>query len=159
VQNKIYRFNITPQTNVRAVQGDRIFFRIPREKLQQNGLRRLLRLERYNKYKEDIRAVAREQHFTFPHQGACIRFYIPCPKTWSKKKKAQHHNTLHYQRPDIDNCIKAILDSLFTEDKAIGHIEASKHWINFDAGWIEIELKKPVFPSIPHPEKKAKSAQ
>jgi len=30
--------NITPQTHVRATQGDSIFFRIPREKLRPSGL-------------------------------------------------------------------------------------------------------------------------
>ena len=44
--------NITPQTHVRATQGDSIFFRIPREKLRPAGLSRLLRLEKYNKYKK-----------------------------------------------------------------------------------------------------------
>ena len=40
--------NITPQTHVRATQGDSIFFRIPREKLRPAGLSRLMRLEKYN---------------------------------------------------------------------------------------------------------------
>ena len=48
---KKYILNITPQTNVRATQGDKIFFRIPREKLYKSGLARLQRLERYNEYK------------------------------------------------------------------------------------------------------------
>lgn len=151
--SKIYRLPITPQTNCRATQGDRIFFKIPRNKLRPSGLRRLLRLERYNKYKEDLKAIANSLHFTFPPQGATIRFYIPCPPSWSKKKKAQYHNTLHMARPDLDNCIKAVLDSLFTEDKIIGHLSASKHWVNFDVGWIEIEVTPPIFPSIIAPPK------
>ena len=51
--------NITPQTHVRATQGDSIFFRIPREKLRPAGLSRLLRLEKYNKYKVDLCAEAK----------------------------------------------------------------------------------------------------
>ncbi len=129
MEKKVIRFNVTPQTAIRANQGDRIFFQIPRDKLRPTGLRRLLRLEKYNKYKIDLKAIANSQKFTLPCQGAYIRFYIPCPPSWSKKKKALYHNTLHSSRPDLDNCLKAFFDSLFTEDKIIGHIQASKHWL------------------------------
>ena len=151
MKRKVYRLIVTPQTHVRATQGDRLFFRIPREKLRPGGLRRLERLERYNQYKVDIRAEALRIKFQFPPQGAQIRFYIPCPKSWSKKKKKQYHNTLHASRPDIDNCLKALLDSLFVEDKYIGHLEVSKHWVDFDIGWVEIEVKDPVFPMVSPP--------
>ncbi len=151
--NKVYRFPITPQTNVRATQGDSIFFKIPRDKLRPHGLRRLERLERYNKYKEDLKAIANSLHFTLPAQGAVIRFYIPCPKSWSLKRKKQYHATLHMSRPDLDNCIKAVMDSLFTEDKIIGHLEASKHWVDFEVGWIDIEVRPPCFPAIQGPPK------
>ena len=53
--------NITPQTHVRATQGDSIFFRIPREKLRPSGLSRLLRLEKYNQYKVDLLAEAKSK--------------------------------------------------------------------------------------------------
>jgi hypothetical protein len=33
--------NITPQTHVRATQGDSIFFRIPRDKLRPAGLKQV----------------------------------------------------------------------------------------------------------------------
>ena len=46
--------NITPQTHVRATQGDSVFFRIPREKLRPSGLSRLMRLEKYNQYKIEL---------------------------------------------------------------------------------------------------------
>lgn len=105
-----------------------------------------------------MRAESLRLHFDFPAQGANIRFYIPCPRTWSKKKKKQYHGTLHGSKPDIDNCIKAALDSLFIEDKFIGHLEASKHWVDFETGWIEIEVKEPVFPAIQVPASKEKCA-
>lgn len=158
MKTKVYRFHITPQTHVRATQGDRIFFKIPRDKLQPSGLRRLMRLERYNNYKSDLLELSRKLKFDFPSQGAQIRFYIPCPKSWTKKKKLKYHGTLHSSRPDIDNCLKALLDSLFTEDKFIGHLEVSKHWVFFETGWIEIQIQEPVFPAIPHPSKIVKGA-
>ena len=146
---KTYRFDITPQTSVRATQGDRILFKIGKAKLRPQGLKRLLRLERYNNYKEDVSAIAKQKRFDFPYQGAHIKFYIPCPKSWSKKKKLQYHGSLHTSRPDVDNLTKAIFDSLFSEDKNIADVRISKFWVDFETGWIDIEVSKPDFPEIP----------
>jgi Holliday junction resolvase RusA-like endonuclease len=133
--------NITPQTHVRATQGDSIFFRIPREKLRPPGLKRLMRLERYNKYKLDLDSEAKRKSFIMPPIGASITFVIPVPRSWSKKKKKLYHGTFHQSKPDIDNLQKAFLDSLMKEDKQIAHLEVQKRWVDFEVGWIEITLK------------------
>jgi len=133
--------NITPQTHVRATQGDSIFFRIPREKLRPAGLKRLMRLERYNKYKLDLDAEAKRKSFVMPPIGSSIIFVIPVPASWSKKKKKLYHGTFHQSKPDIDNLQKAFLDSLMREDKQIAHLEVQKRWVDFEIGWIEITLK------------------
>ena len=133
--------NITPQTHVRATQGDSIFFRIPREKLRPAGLKRLMRLERYNKYKLDLDSEAKRKSFIMPPIGASITFVIPVPRSWSKKKKKLYHGTFHQSKPDIDNLQKAFLDSLMKEDKQIAHLEVQKRWVDFEIGWIEITLK------------------
>lgn len=143
-QTKKVTLNITPQTHVRATQGDRIFFRIPREKLRPPGLKRLKRLERYNEYKISLAALAKERHFSFPEQGACITFFIPVPRSWSKKKKKLYHGTLHQAKPDLDNLLKAMTDSLVGEDKVIAHYgELCKVWVNYEFGWIEIRESIP----------------
>jgi Holliday junction resolvase RusA-like endonuclease len=133
--------NITPQTHVRATQGDSIFFRIPREKLRPAGLKRLMRLERYNKYKLDLDSEAKRKSFIMPPIGASITFVIPVPRSWSNKKKKLYHGTFHQSKPDIDNLQKAFLDSLMKEDKQIAHLEVQKRWVDFEVGWIEITLK------------------
>lgn len=133
-----YILSITPQTHIRSTVGDRILFRIPRNKLKPPGLRRLLRIERYNEYKISVLAIAKQQKFTFPSVGARIKFFIPVPTSWSKKKKAMMHLQYHMSRCDLDNLIKALLDSLLAEDKHIAQFEAAKYWINADKGWIEI---------------------
>lgn len=134
--------NINPQTHVRATQGDSIFFRIPREKLRPSGLSRLKRLERYNTYKIDLAAEAKSKRFLFPPVGASITFFIPVPPSWSKKKKKLHHGRFHQSKPDLDNLLKALMDSLMAEDKQIAHIELSKRWVDFETGWIEISYKE-----------------
>ena len=133
--------NITPQTHVRATQGDSIFFRIPREKLRPAGLSRLKRLEKYNQYKVDLGAVAKSKHFVMSPVGTSITFFVPVPPSWSKKKKKQYHGTFHQSKPDLDNLLKAFMDALMAEDKQIAHLELSKRWVDFETGWIEVTSK------------------
>jgi Holliday junction resolvase RusA-like endonuclease len=140
-------FNITPQTNVRATQGDRVFFRIPRERLRPDGLKRLLRLEKYNDYKSALLELARKKSFAIPEQGVHIIFYFPVPKSWAKYKKEEMHMKLHQSKPDIDNCIKALFDSLMKEDKYIADFRATKKWSNSDEGWIEFIVDIPTIAS------------
>lgn len=145
-QNKII-LNITPETSVRATQGDKIFFRIPREKLRPAGLKRLLRLEKYNRYKINLLAEAKSKQFTHPQQGASITFFVPMPKTWRKFKREAMAWMLHQSKPDLDNLLKAYFDSLLAEDKYISHYEAKKVWVDFPIGWIEIAVKEPEYPT------------
>ena len=129
--------SITPQTNIRTTQGDRVFFRIPRTKLRPAGLKRLLRIEKYNQYKVDLLTEAKKKGFVVPAAGLSITFYIPCPESWSNKKKKAHHGKLHQSRPDIDNIGKGFFDSLLVEDKYIANITLTKRWVDFPQGWIE----------------------
>ena len=146
--------NITPATCVRSTQGDRIYFRIPREKLRPAGLKRLLRLERYNNYKIDLLAEAKSKGFVMPPQGASIIFFIPVPQSWSKKKKKLHHGMLHQSKPDLDNLLKAFGDALISEDKYICHYgELSKRWVDFETGWIEVTIQEPTDVLICPPSK------
>lgn len=43
-------------------------------------------------------------------------------------------------RPDIDNVIKGFFDAIVSEDKYIAHISATKRWVDYPTGWIEISL-------------------
>lgn len=145
--NKKVVFNITPQTNVRATQGDRIFFRIPREKLRPPGLKRLLRLEKYNDYKLTLSGLAKQKRFVPPDQGGHLVFYLPVPKSWKKYKKEEMHMKLHQSRPDWDNLAKAFFDSLFSEDMHIADVRVTKRWVNSEFGWIEFLFNLPEIPS------------
>lgn len=156
VVNKKVILNITPQTFIRVVQGDSIFFRIPREQLRPQGLKRLLRIERYNNYKVDLLAEAKRNLFRMPPQGASICFFVPVPKSWSKKKKKQYHGTLHQSKPDLSNLLKCLEDALCEEDKYIAHYgELSKRWVYFEVGWIEITLQDPTEVLIEPPPKES----
>ncbi len=132
--------NLTPQPPIRSNRGDSIFFRIPRDQLRPDGLRRLLRLERYNNYKVELLAEAKRKRFELPASGLHVTFYLPLPKTWSKKKKKACHGLLCQSRPDLDNLLKGFFDALVSEDKFVASISACKRWVDFPLGWIELSL-------------------
>lgn len=140
-------FNIDPQTNVRATQGDRIFFKIPRNKLFPAGLKRLMRLEKYNEYKLSLCAIAKSKRFAPPEQGGHLIFYIAVPKSWKKYKKEEMHMKLHQSKPDWDNLAKAFFDSMLSEDMHIADVRVTKKWVNQEKGWIEFNYNLPDMPS------------
>lgn len=132
---------ITPQTHVRATQGDRIFWQIPEDKLFPNGLKRKRRLEQYNDYRENLFKTAKAKNFIMPQHGAHLVFYLPVPKSWRPGRKAATHLLPHQSKPDLDNLIKAFKDALLVEDKEIWNYQATKLWTNSDQGYIEIATK------------------
>lgn len=137
-RKKVTIFRITPQTNVRATQGDKIFFQIDEDKLRPEGLKRKLRLVRYNEYKRDLVAIADYLNYTMAKGGSHFVFYLPVSKSWSKKKKAAHHDLPHENKPDADNLIKAFKDALLKQDSVIWDYRVTKRWTNSDEGRIEI---------------------
>jgi Holliday junction resolvase RusA-like endonuclease len=65
-----------------------------------------------------------------PGDRVGLIFYIPMPKSWSKKKREQMLGKPHKQRPDIDNLAKAFLDALLKEDSHVYSLSAEKYWSN-----------------------------
>ena len=61
-----------------------------------------------------------------------IQFFMPVPRSWSKKKKDSTEGKFHGVRPDLDNLIKFILDAtngiIVKDDKQIVKITASKKY-------------------------------
>ena len=82
---------------------------------------------KYRAYADELRKQALEQDYT-PSNHQHIAFYIAMPKSWSKAKKALHEGDYHTAKPDIDNLLKAFMDALMPEDKALSSISVSKYW-------------------------------
>ena len=144
--------NITPQTWVRVTQNDKIFFRIPQDQLYPSGKKRKARIEKYNEYKVCLLTEAKKKRFTLPPQGLGVAFFMPCPKTWSKKKKKRYHGTLHQSKPDLKNLLTSFEDALFSEDKYVAHYsDLRKVWVDFPTGWIELTFSNPVLEAIEMP--------
>lgn len=89
-------------------------------------------VERYWAYKDLLRTF--DIQLPVPYK---ITFYLPMPKSWSKKKKDEHFGQPHLQKPDKDNLEKALLDGLLDEDSHVWSGWAEKRWAF--AGSIEIE--------------------
>lgn len=142
-KQKVIRLFVTPQTHVRATKGDSICFRIPEEALKNKYTslyKRKKQLEKYNAYKEELRTEAARMGFIMPLTGSWIKFYMPMPQSWSKKKRIRMNFEPKQSMPDLDNLIKAFKDSILKQDKAISDYRASKFWYNSIKGYIEIVL-------------------
>ena len=72
-----------------------------------------------------------------------LDFFVQIPKSWSKKKKLEKDGQLCNNNADIDNYIKATLDSLegkyYDNDKQIVMIRARKYWST--EGRIEFKME------------------
>lgn len=79
--------------------------------------------------------IIASEHFREPITGP-VRLKIAAvfepPKSWSKKKTAEHMNRSHTQKPDLDNVVKAVSDGLnriaFADDSQIAACELVKVW-------------------------------
>lgn len=151
---------ITPQTSIRMTQGDKTVFRIPekcykgrsgtgcaewrrtgfcKHTLNKAGRLRKRRIEKYNRYKDDLRYLAKKARFTLLDYGCSIYFYFPVPKRWSEADKIAMHGQPHQRRCDLDNAIKAFLDSLRHDDERVAQFSGvGKFWVNAEEGFIEI---------------------
>ncbi len=89
----------------------------------------------YYTYKDEIKKHLKPEDF--PVSGAHVTFFLPMPKSWSKKKKDRHYLKPHQKRPDVDNLAKGLLDALYSEDAHIYDIRVSKYWAH--KGLITIE--------------------
>jgi len=68
-----------------------------------------------------------------------IKFFMPMPKSWSKKKKIQMSGQPHTPKPDLDNLLKAIMDAVLKEDSIIHSLcNIQKVWSDESHGYIKI---------------------
>jgi Holliday junction resolvase RusA-like endonuclease len=84
-------------------------------------------VQKYWTYKQEINL--RRGNFEMPECGYHLIFYIPMPKSWSRKKKAKMAGEPHQsEKADKDNLEKGFLDALCQKDGHIWDGRVSKYW-------------------------------
>jgi Holliday junction resolvase RusA-like endonuclease len=78
---------------------------------------------RYRAFKDSVRASG----LVLP-QPCKVLFTIPMPESWSRKKRVGQDGQPHMAKPDIDNLVKAILDSLYEDDAHVWSVWGEKRW-------------------------------
>lgn len=63
-------------------------------------------------------------------EGVSMRFFFAMPNSWDAKKRLRYDGKPHESKPDLDNCVKSILDSLLDNDEIISRLDAQKFWTN-----------------------------
>lgn len=57
-----------------------------------------------------------------------VHAYFGFPSSWDEKKRLQHFNQPHTQKPDSDNILKAVSDALFQNDEMVFSQAIEKTW-------------------------------
>lgn len=83
----------------------------------------------YFSFKKTLKLMANLKGLVDLPGDLTIYFRIKMPESWSNKKKLENFNTPHCIRPDLDNLIKSVMDTLCPgEDSHIYRIYAEKFW-------------------------------
>lgn len=90
--------------------------------------------QRYLSYKEYLQWTAKQKL-----DSSClisgpiaveIRFIMPIPKSWSKKKQEEAIGDYHIKKPDTDNLVKGVFDALnkiaWNDDNQVAKVTAVK---------------------------------
>lgn len=91
---------------------------------------------RYRAYADELRLKANLSGYTLGGVVDVI-FYLPIPKSWTKRKRAAMTGRPHQQRPDADNLGKAFKDALSVEDGHVYDERWRKFWTD-GPGYIEV---------------------
>jgi Holliday junction resolvase RusA-like endonuclease len=110
---KVYRLSVTPMGKPRMTKRDRWAKRPV--------------VTRYFEFADTLRVAFSLHGLSGITPTYRVRFGIPMPKSWSKKKRAQMDGKPHQQKPDIDNLLKAFMDPL-GGDEHVWRIQAEKVW-------------------------------
>jgi Holliday junction resolvase RusA-like endonuclease len=92
--------------------------------------------KRYANFRKDLGGILDGYSLT-PSDGLLyvkLDFYVQIPKSWSNKKKKESEGKFCWNNADIDNYVKAFLDSAegryFKNDRQVVMIRARKFYSN-----------------------------
>ena len=119
---KFYLFDVIPTSAPRMSQSDRWKTNPnhPDPKKRQREV-----VTRYFAYKDTLKWQAKQMNYEFKNHLDIV-FIVPIPDSFSEKKKQRLNGTPVKTKPDIDNYVKAFMDSLKHEDGDVWYIKAIK---------------------------------
>ena len=100
---------------------------------------------RYFAFRDHIKAMALQHHVMELPVAMGFIFRIPMPKSWSGAKRSKFDGQVHQQKPDLDNLIKGITDSIaYNRSRDDAHVAvylfAQKVWTAEETGSITLVL-------------------
>jgi len=111
----IYAFNIDPMGAVRQTKAD--------------AWKKRPGVLRYRAFKDSLRYQLGNQPLPKDPLIVNLTFYIAMPDSWSKEKREAMLGAYHRQKPDKDNCEKAVTDTFWPDnDSMIADGRTSKRW-------------------------------
>ncbi len=168
----ITTIEIQPSTNVRSTRNEAWLLsdNITYEYLEKLDTRRLIekgkagtlaarkkQLEIAKAHKDEIKDWVVRNQFRMPLGHFAVWFYVPMPRSWRKKKRAEMLYTEHQSTPDLDNFLKQLFDCVMprknrmkrekgADDRKIFSYTAFKVWVTDDESCMKIlEYKKEEF--------------
>ncbi len=90
--------------------------------------------KKYTQFREDMKMALNDVQYTPDEHLLYVKldFFVAIPRSWSKKKKTLKNEKFCDNNADIDNYIKAVLDSLegvyYLNDKQVVMIRARKFY-------------------------------
>lgn len=96
-------------------------------------------VQRYWRFKDEIKKAFWGVDISNIH-NITVCAYISMPKSWSNKKKSEMIGKPHRVKPDCDNILKAVMDSIFDDDSGISSAVVGKAWNDGKGTRLEITL-------------------
>jgi Holliday junction resolvase RusA-like endonuclease len=121
---KFYLFDVIPMGAVRMTKSDT--WKTNPNHSDPNKRQREV-VKRYFDFKNTVTFQAIQMKYAL-QEILEIVFLIPMPATWSEKKKTRMNKQPVKTRPDLDNYVKAFMDSMSSEDGFVWKINAEKRY-------------------------------
>jgi Holliday junction resolvase RusA-like endonuclease len=121
---KFYLFDVVPMGGVRMSQSDR-WKTNPNHVDPKKRQRKVV--TQYFAFKNVLTLQANQMGYELGKYIDAL-FLIPMPTTWSNKKKEKMNGMPCESKPDTDNLLKAVCDSLRKSDQDIWYMKGIKVW-------------------------------